>query len=126
MGIGVAGLLVLNVQKPQVQRSEPPDPQQQDEMFINDDETVQRLSIISPDPDALINTDMVTINGKAQKESIVVVQSASRIISWDMTSDEFAVDFPLRAGENRIRITMYPDGSQINTQEKDVVVYYIP
>ncbi len=86
----------------------------------------QNLEITDPVTDAVVEKNLATIKGKAQKGSFLVFQSAAKdlIVKQDKGND-FSVNFPLIVGENIISVTMYPQDKQLRTQEKNIRIYFL-
>jgi hypothetical protein len=84
------------------------------------------FEIASPTADSTYADDSVTINGKAAKDSLLVIQSPTGTEIMKTEKDSFSVDFPLALGENVINLTLYPSGSENEYLEKTLRVYYLP
>lgn len=81
------------------------------------------LTIAQPLQGQVVNVDEIEIKGKAQANSLIVVQSpvATQIIK--SKTAEFVVPLSLALGENTISISAY--GANSTPQEQTLQVYYI-
>ncbi len=85
----------------------------------------QPLTVTFPKDNAVVNTDMIKLQGKISKDSLVVIQSSVKDVVLDEKTSEFSVDFPLVLGENIIRIYVYPKDKTLPEQQKELRVYYL-
>jgi hypothetical protein len=83
------------------------------------------LAISQPQDLAIVNEKTITIKGKVNKGSLIVIQSPIKNATVKNADEEFSVDFPLAFGENVIHIVAYPTDPQLATQEKDLKIYYL-
>jgi hypothetical protein len=83
---------------------------------------MQAFEIIQPINGYLSDTNLVTINGKSENGSLIIIQSpiAEKIIKLE--GNNFSLDFPLSLGENVITITIYQEK---NIEEKTLKIYYL-
>ncbi|MFA9289157.1 MAG: hypothetical protein ACEQSA_04735 [Weeksellaceae bacterium] len=81
------------------------------------------LTIVQPVQSQVVNVDEIVIKGKAQANSLIVVQSpvATQVVK-SKTAD-FSVTMSLALGENTISISAY--GANSTPQEQTLQVYYI-
>jgi len=87
--------------------------------------TTQPITISEPNDGAIIVGTSVTIKGKTDKNSFVVVQTQIADMSFVTKSEDFEYKVPLALGENVIHISAYPKGSNGKIQEKELRVYHI-
>ncbi len=85
----------------------------------------QALEITSPGSGAIVNKNSINIKGKADKDSLVIIQSPIKDMALQVKDKDFSVDFPLAFGENVIKINVYPKGAQTRAQEKSLRIYYL-
>lgn len=128
MGIGFglifSFLVIINTQKNQsvsqkiaTQKTRPVTTEQQ---------TVELpISISAPNDGAIIADPSVTIKGKTDKNSFIIIQTQSKDLSFTTKSEDFEQSVPLTLGENVIHISAYPKGSNGKVQEKELHVYYL-
>lgn len=99
-----------------------------------DQENLNKKNIINipleiKEPQNYIITEKNTINisGKADKDSLIVVQSQLKeIIYINKDSQDFKIsDFPLALGENTIKIVEYSKNKFADPEEKVLRVYYL-
>lgn len=83
---------------------------------------IEPFTIIEPPPNYLTNKETVILKGKAEKNSLIVIQSPTSEKVFKTTKNDFSLEFPLSLGENLIRITNYQKN---NTEEKLLKVYYL-
>ncbi len=88
-------------------------------------ETYQSLEVTSPDDSIITDKDSITISGKIQKGSLLVIESPIKDIAQVADSENFSVDFPLTLGENSITIVAYPKSNTLRPQQKDLKIYYL-
>jgi len=86
---------------------------------------IQGLEISSPTDATIVKTKSIKITGKASKEALIVIQSPVKELVFKNEKIDFNEDFPLAAGENVIRISVYPKDTQLRIQEKELRVYYL-
>ena len=85
----------------------------------------QTLEISQPQDEEIVNKESVTITGKAEKNSLIVIQSPIKEIILNISHNSFQTDFPLALGENIIKIVVYPHNQLLRSQEKQLRVYYL-
>ncbi len=81
------------------------------------------LEITDPSDGVIINTNTITIKGKAAQDSLIVIQSPIKDIVMKNTQTTFSIDFPLSFGENVIKVTAYPKDQTVRSQERELRVY---
>lgn len=86
---------------------------------------VTNLEIVSPKDNTIIKDNIVTITGKATKNSMIIIQSPVKDIIIKNKDVNFKVDMPLSIGENIIQVNIYPDDKNIPFQRKQLQVYYL-
>jgi len=86
---------------------------------------VTNLEITSPKDNELIKDKVVSINGKATKNSMIIIQSSVKDIIIKNKEINFKVDMPLSLGENVIQVSVYPDDKNVPFQKKQLQVYYL-
>lgn len=87
--------------------------------------TFQMLEVTTPLDGAITDKNSITIAGKVQKGSLLVIQSPINDKVMEADQNNFQVDFPVALGENVIKIVAYPKDKTLRSQEKDIKVYYI-
>lgn len=85
------------------------------------DQTV--LTIAQPEEFTLVTKKEITIKGKTQPNSLIVIQSPASSKVFKNKEENFSETFPLALGENTISISSYSDSS--NPQEVTLQVYYV-
>lgn len=83
------------------------------------------LDIKSPNEGDIYQKNVVAIKGKAEKKSLIVIQSSLSEKIFVNDKEDFSLEFPLALGENNINIFSYQGGKEGQMQEKDIKVYYI-
>lgn len=83
------------------------------------------LEIVSPEGGIITNKNSVTIKGKAPKGALLVVESPIKDLVMTVEKEDFAVPFPLALGENYIVVTSYQKGASVQTQVKELKIYYL-
>lgn len=86
---------------------------------------MQPITISEPNDGAIIANQSVTIKGKTDKDSFLVIQTQVKDFSFTTKTESFEYNIPLTLGENVIHITAYPKGSNGKVQEKELHVYYL-
>lgn len=123
-GLLFSFIVIVNTQKNQsvsqkapAQKSRPVTTQQQ---------TVsQPIQITEPKDGAIVDTASVTIKGKTDKNSFVVIQTPTKDSSFTTKTDAFEYSIPLSLGENVVHISVYPKGANGKVQEKELRIYYL-
>ncbi len=86
---------------------------------------IKVLEISEPQDQQLFDKKTIKIKGRADRDDLIVVSSQGTDLTFRNKKEDFSVDFPLILGENTILVTVYPKNSQISTQEKSLIVYYL-
>lgn len=81
------------------------------------------LSITQPSNGLVTETNEITIQGVAQKESLIVIQSPANRAVFSNEEEAFSYDFPLVQGENLLQISAYVGSN--TPQEIILSVYYL-
>ncbi|MDQ3098470.1 MAG: hypothetical protein M3Q44_01880 [bacterium] len=80
-----------------------------------------KLTIASPEDNAYISTSSVKIAGATKAGTTVTVTGGSKDIASDTNTDgSFALDIPLKEGENNLIITVFDQSGQQKTMNKTV------
>lgn len=85
----------------------------------------QSLEIDSPTDGSVVDTNTITIKGRVEKESLLVIQSPIKDLVVKTDSNTFSLDFPLALGENTIKVVAYPKNQTLRQQEKNLKIYYL-
>lgn len=83
------------------------------------------ITITEPNDNAIVAAASVTIKGKTDKNSFIIIQTQIKDTSFTTVTEGFEQTIPLALGENIIHITAYPKGSSGKVQEKELHVYYL-
>jgi len=86
---------------------------------------IQSFVILSPGEGVIVDTNSISIEGKAPNDALIVIQSPAKETILKSKKDQFKATFPLAYGENVINITFYPKDPQLRSQEKRIRVYYL-
>lgn len=121
LGVVIAVIILINLKNKEIQGKKTISPQVTPTVTILNVKT-QGLEILEPTAEAIVNKKEITIKGKAEKDSLIVVQSATTEKVERITGGEFSIDFTLSLGENLIKVTSYKDKAN---EEKSIKVYYI-
>ncbi|MDA1316643.1 MAG: hypothetical protein O3B87_01310 [bacterium] len=81
------------------------------------------LSITSPEQGTVVDANTISITGKAPKNSLIIVQSASFESTFKSKEETFNVDVDLQIGENVIQLSAYTESS--TPQQQTLRIYYI-
>lgn len=81
------------------------------------------LTIQQPTENVVVHNKQVTIKGKAQPNSLIVVQSQVSNAVLKNEKEDFSIPFNLALGENTISVNAYANSS--NPQEITLKVYYV-
>src|SRR5690348_239406 len=104
-GIGIAIFLIFTAKEKSISQKKviiPPIPTLT--AFIPKE---QSLLVSSPTNAQVFSKNTVTIQGKAEKNSLIVIQSPTSERVFKTVDGNFTIPFPLSLGENVIRITAY-------------------
>lgn len=85
----------------------------------------QPITITEPNDGDIISKAAVTIKGKVEKGSFVIVQSPAKDGTFTAKTEDFSYEMPLSLGENIIHLSSYEKGVQGKIQEKELKVYYL-
>lgn len=81
------------------------------------------LEILEPKDGSVFNAKSIIIKGKADKDALIVIQSATKDTILKNEKDQFSVSFPLALGENVINITAHLKDSKLRPQERELRIY---
>lgn len=123
-GLVFSFLVIANTQKNQsvsqktsTQKTRPVTTEQQT--------VAQPITITEPNDGAIIPSASVTIKGKTDKNSFIIIQTQIKDMSFTNKTEQFEYNVPLSLGENVIHISAYPKGSNGKIQEKELHIYYL-
>lgn len=80
------------------------------------------LLISSPEDGSVVESDTVTIKGRAPKGSLLIIQSSSDEVIVEHEEENFSEELALTAGANEIVITSYTKNTV--PEIKSMIVYY--
>src|SRR5690606_31683487 len=83
----------------------------------------QVLEISEPKSQSIVNTNKITIKGKAEKNSLIVIQSPINNTVFKSENQDFSATVPLALGENVISVNAYSGTS--TQQEMTLQIYYV-
>jgi len=86
---------------------------------------IQAFEITSPQDGVIVDKASILIAGKAEKNSLIIIQSPIKDLSLKNTQTNFSTDFPLALGENTINISVYSSDKNTVPQEKTLKIYYL-
>lgn len=121
LGVVIAIIILINLKNKEIQSKKTISPQITPTVTILNVKT-QGLEISEPTADMIVNKKDIVIKGKAEKDSLIVVQSATTEKVEKISTGEFGINFSLSLGENLIKVTSYKDKAN---EEKSIKVYYI-
>jgi len=84
------------------------------------------LNILKPKNFLVVEDEEITIEGEAETDSLIVIQSPIKDLVFQNKKEKFKINFPLGVGENVIKIVVYPKNKNLRTQEKTLYIYYLP
>lgn len=90
--------------------------------IVNLTSSTPQFEVTDPKNNTSISKDTLSIKGKTQKDSLIIIQSKNAEKAVNIDTDSFSIDFPLSFGENVLRITNY-NGTTIS--DKVLTVYRI-
>lgn len=88
---------------------------------VSNDQMV--LTVSTPSDHAVVHKKEIQIKGKADPNSLIVIQSPVSNQIFKNEKQDFSVDFPLALGENMVSISSYSDSS--TPQEITLQIYYV-
>lgn len=92
---------------------------------LADNNIIQNLEITSPQDGIVVDNNSIKITGKAEANSLIIIQTPIKDISFKTEKIDFSFDLSLALGENVVKIVAYPNSKNQNPQEKDLKVYYL-
>jgi hypothetical protein len=119
LGIGIAIFLIFTAKEKAISQKKvivPPVPTLT--AFIPKE---QSLVISAPTDATVTSKNSVVIQGKAEKNSLIVVESPTSEKVVKTANGTFTFNFPLSLGENVIRVTAYEGNI---TDDRTLKVYY--
>jgi len=96
-----------------------------DKILSTDSGIIQNLEISSPQDGIVVDNGSVKITGKMEINSLIIIQTPIKDISFKTKKADFSFDLSLALGENVIKIVAYPSDKNQNPQEKDLKIYYL-
>jgi len=126
-GLITASLIVDNLLKNNLEKVKSL-PQKKEKNVITPVKTfnLKLLSIEKPKNNLIVYEDKITIEGSADKDSLIVIQSPVEDEIFQNKKERFKIDFPLALGENVIKIVVYSRNPNLKNQEKTLYIYYLP
>jgi hypothetical protein len=79
---------------------------------------IQGLEVDQPEDGSIVTKDTVTIQGKASKNSLIVIQTPIKDITLQVDKEQFSSELSLALGENVIRITVYPKDQSLRLKKR--------
>lgn len=86
---------------------------------------IQNLEISSPEDGIVVDNANVKITGKTEANSLIIIQTPIKDISFKTEKIDSSFDLSLALGENVIKIVAYSSDKNQNPQEKDLKIYYL-
>lgn len=83
---------------------------------------INLLEITKPSPNFITDKNRITLKGKTEKNSLIIIQSPTSEKAIKTKANNFSVEFPLSLGENLIKVTSYHKN---NSEQKTIKVYYL-
>lgn len=126
LGVIVAFLVIFYSKEKQLSQSKPL--KNQKEILspkVKIENNSPFIEVIVPDNQIIVDNQPIVIKGKANKNSLIIIQSAVKEIVFKNNNQEFEQSFPLAPGENVIEITNYPEDKNIPAVHKQLKVYYL-
>ena len=124
-GLVFSFLVIVNTQKNQSVSQKTPTQKTRPATTTDQQIMEQPVTITEPNDGAIIANPTVTLKGKTDKGSFVVVQTQTNEITFTTKSDQFEQDIPLVLGENIVHVNVYPKDLNGRIQEKELRVYYL-
>ncbi len=126
LGVMVAFLVIFHSKERQLSQSKPLKVQKETLIpKIKVGNNSPFIEIIVPENQIIVESQPIIIKGKANKNSLIVIQSPIKDIVFKNNNQEFEQSFPLAPGENVIEITNYPEDKNIPAVHKQLKVYYL-
>jgi len=127
-GFAFAFIILGNIYNNQLEEKENSFLIQKKETFISPVKTVllKSLTINKPKDFLIVDSDKITIEGEVEKDSLIIIQSPLKDLIFQNKDEKFKINFPLALGENLIKIVAYPKNKNLKTQEKKILIYYLP
>ena len=88
-------------------------------------DTNMTVTVDEPTDNHIVTKNSVTIKGKAPKNSLVVIESPIKDLSFTTTTDSYSTSFPLALGENAISVSAYVKTQKQRIMQKLIKVYYL-
>jgi len=124
-GLIFSFVLILNTQKNQSVTSKQSTQKKTITADVEKNMTAQPLTITSPVNGAILDKNAVSLEGKTEEGSFVVIQTPANDVATTAQGENFSASVPLSLGENVIHVSSYPKGSGGKIQEKELRVYYL-
>jgi len=127
-GLVFSFLLLANISQNQLeQKTKQLLPQKKEVSIIPVKTTsLKTLTINTPKNFLAAEREEIIIEGEAEKDALIVIQSPIKDLVFQNKKEKFKVNFPLALGENIIKVVAYPKNRNLKTQEKTLYIYYLP
>lgn len=125
LGAAVGLVLIIQNKQNQLQQAKTLTPKVTPTPASNLLGNFQTLEITSPADRSILDKNSVTITGKTNKDSLIIVQSPLKELSFVNSNESFSFDLSLSAGENVVKIVAYPKDKKLRPQEKELKIYYL-
>ncbi|MBI3620368.1 hypothetical protein HY214_04480 [Candidatus Roizmanbacteria bacterium] len=126
LGAVIAVSLIIKNRQAQLQKAKTIVPEIKTAFKITPNAINARLlEIVSPDDGMITAKNTVTIRGKTDPNSLLIIQSPLKDVVVRNDKADFTIDFPLALGENIITIAVYAKEPQLRSQEKQLKIYYL-
>lgn len=119
MGAVIALVLVSSAKKKEIEGNKVMSPSVSPTIFQPTTKG-QLLTLIEPKNGLSTTGSSISIKGKAQKNSLIILQSPITEKTLKLEKEDFKVDYSLGYGENIIRVTAYSG----NTSEDKILKIY--
>lgn len=119
MGIVIALFLILSAKEKAIKEKKIIAPPISSTITITQTKN-QPLEITAPKDGTVTDQKSISIKGKSEKNSLIVIQSATGEKIMKNNQIDFSLEFPLSLGENVIKITAYHNK---NIDEKTLTIY---
>lgn len=80
------------------------------------------LLVSSPEDGFVSNKEIITIQGKSKKGTLVIIQTPLAEFALDLDSNEFSQEITLMEGENNITVTSY---NKKEIESRSLLIYYV-
>ncbi len=125
LGIGGAAFLIIKTTFQRNQNLKLPQAQDSGRNVVGAQKDIVTLEVTTPQDGAIVTAPTIIVKGKAQKNTLIIIQTQIKETIAANQNGVFTATVPLALGENTLMVTAYPKDAKIPPQYIPLKVYYL-